>query len=98
MTRSEAIDILREHEADLRARGVARAAIFGSVARGDAGPGSDLDILVELDSDAALDVYAYAGLKSYIAELFSGNVDVVNRDALKPYLRAPSDRDAVYAF
>jgi predicted nucleotidyltransferase len=98
MTSNEAIAVLRQHEPDLRARGVRRAGIFGSVARDEAGPLSDLDILIELDPNAALDVYAYAGLKSYIAGLFESEVDVVNRGALKPHLRAPSERDAIYAF
>jgi uncharacterized protein len=98
MTRNEAIAILRRHEPDLRSRGVRRAAVFGSVARGEAGPRSDVDILIELDPEAALDLYAYAGLKSYIAGLFEGEVDVVNRGALKPHLRVPSERDAIYAF
>jgi predicted nucleotidyltransferase len=98
MTSNEAIAVLRQHESDLRARGVHRAAVFGSVASGDAGPRSDLDILIELDPEAALDVYGYVGLKSYIAGLFEGEVDVVNRGALKPHLRTPSERDAIYGF
>ena len=98
MTRDEALAILQQHERELHARGVRRAAIFGSVARGEARPGSDLDILIELDAEARLDVFAYAGLKSYIAGLFEGEVDVVNRSALKPHLRSPSEQEAVYAF
>jgi len=98
MTTNDAIAILRQNEHELRARGVRGAAIFGSVARGEAGPRSDIDILIELDPNAELDVFAYAGLKSYIAGLFSGEVDVVNRGTLKPYLRVPSDRDAIHAF
>lgn len=98
MTRHDAIAVLRQHADALRARGVRHAALFGSVARGEAGPLSDLDILIELAPDAKLDAFAYAGLKRYIADLFSGPVDVVNRDALKPYLRRPAASDAIYAF
>jgi predicted nucleotidyltransferase len=98
MTLNEAIAVLRAHEAELRGRGVRRAAVFGSVARGAAGPRSDVDVLVELDPDRRLDVFAYVGLKRYIAGLFAGEVDVVNRAALKPHLSGPTGRDAVYAF
>jgi predicted nucleotidyltransferase len=98
MNKRDAIEVLRRHQADLRARGIIHAALFGSVARGEAGPKSDLDILIELDSKLKLDVFAYAGLKRYVAGLFSGPVDVVNKDALKPYLRQPVSADAVYAF
>jgi predicted nucleotidyltransferase len=98
MNRQDAIAVLREHADALRARGVRHAALFGSVARDDADASSDLDIMIELAPDAKLDAFAYAGLKRYIAGLFSGPVDVVNRDALKPYVRGPAASDAIYAF
>lgn len=98
LTREEALAILREHEQVLRARGVRHAALFGSLARGDARLDSDVDILIELAPEANLDLFAYAGLKTFIAGLFHGPVDVVNADALKPYLRKPAANDAIYAF
>src|SRR5271170_1332046 len=48
MNRQEILDRLRENEAALRAQGVAHAALFGSVARGEARPDSDIDIMVEI--------------------------------------------------
>jgi uncharacterized protein len=98
MKSEDAIAILRQNAEALRARGVSHAALFGSVARGDAGPDSDVDILIELAPDAALDVFKYAGLKQYIAGLFPGPVDVVDRDALKPMLRSPVTKETIYAF
>ena len=98
MDRELAIAVLRAHEEELRRRGVRRAALFGSVARGSATAASDIDILIELDPDAPIDLFAYAGIKNYISGLFSEPVDVVDRDALKPYLRSPATTDAVYAF
>jgi uncharacterized protein len=72
--------------------------VFGSVARGDSGPDSDIDIMVEIDPEAHLTVFDYAGLKDYIASLFEGPVDVVNRDGLKPYVRPAATDDAIYGF
>ena len=89
---------LREHEADLRARGVTHAALFGSRARGDDHPGSDTDILIEIDPEAPVGVYEYVGLKEYIASLFDGPVDVVDRDGLKPYVLPAATADAICAF
>jgi uncharacterized protein len=98
MNINDAIATLRLHEDALRARGIRHAAVFGSVARGDNRPGSDLDMLVELEPEAEGSIYDYVRLKAYVAGLFDGPVDVIDRDALKPYLRAPSARDAIYAF
>src|ERR1700723_2698845 len=98
MNKQAVIDILLGHQAELRARGVRHAALFGSVARGEAGPQSDLDIMIELAPDASLDIFAYVELKNFIAALFPGPVDVVNRDALKSYVRPPATADSIYAF
>ena len=98
MDRDAIIARLRASEAELRARGVAHAALFGSRARGDNRADSDIDIMIEIAPGAVEDVYAYAGLKLYIAGLFDGPVEVVEREGLKPYLRPAATADALYAF
>jgi uncharacterized protein len=97
MNRDQVIDRLRQNESTLRARGVVHAALIGSLARQEA-TAHDIDILVEFDPAARVTVFDYAGIKNYIAGLFDGPVDVVDREALKPRLRQTSARDAVYAF
>ena len=98
MNRQDILDRLRENERALRARGVTHAALFGSRARGDNRADSDIDILIEIEPEIVQDVYDYVGLKNFIAALFTRPVDVVDRNALKPYVRAPAEGDAVYAF
>ena len=98
MNSQEILAKLRENETALRARGVCHAALFGSRARGDNRPDSDIDRMVEFDPAAHVTVFNYAGLKDYIAGLFDGPVDVVNRDGLKPYVRPAATADAIYAF
>lgn len=82
----------------MRAWGVTHAALFGSRARGDARADSDTDIMIEIDPEAYIGVWGYAGLKDYIASLFDGPVDVVNREGLKPYVRPAATTEAIYAF
>jgi uncharacterized protein len=98
MNLQDAIATLRRHESDLRARGIRHAAVFGSVARGENRPDSDLDIMIDIDPDAHVTLFDYVGLQDYIASLFETPVDVIDRDALKPHLRAPTVQDARYAF
>jgi hypothetical protein len=54
--------------------------------------------MIEIDPDARIGVWGYAGLKEYIATLFDGPVDVVDREALKPYVAPAATADAIYAF
>ena len=54
--------------------------------------------MVEIDPDAHITVFDYAGLKDYIAGLFDSPVDVVNREGLKPHVGPSAEADAIYAF
>ena len=96
--RDEALRILRRHKAKLRARGIRRAAIFGSVSRGNARPGSDLDIMIEIDRRERLTVFDLVAIKQAVADLFPGPVDVVDAAALKRGIDRTAKRDALYAF
>jgi uncharacterized protein len=98
MNRQEIIDRLRENERALRERGVAHAALFGSRARGDDQPDSDIDIMVEIAPGANIDLFEYVGIKHYLEDLFAARVDIANRAYLNPQVRPRAERDAIYAF
>jgi uncharacterized protein len=98
MNSSEALDTLRRFEPALRGRGVKHAALFGSVAKGNHRPDSDIDIMIEIDPDVRITVFDYVDLKEFIAGLFDAPVDVVNRDGLKAHVRPAAMADAIYAF
>ena len=95
MNREKLLQRLREHKDELQRRfGVKSLAVFGSVARGEAGPDSDVDILVEFESRATFD--RYMGLKFFLEDLLGRQVDLVTRKALKPRLRPYVEREAIY--
>lgn len=98
MNKEHVIATLKSHEPELRHRGIMRVALFGSVARGDNRPDSDIDILIEVNPNAHITVFDYVGLKEYIASLFTEPVDVVDREGLKPHVRPAATLDALYAF
>ena len=54
--------------------------------------------MIEIDPDAPVGVYEYVRIKEYIASLFEGPVDVVEREALKPYVQPAATTYAIYAF
>lgn len=93
-SRDTILALLATHRDALRERGAVSLALFGSAARGEAGPSSDLDFLVEL-SPKTFD--SYMDVKFYLEDLFHGPVDLVVRDALKPFLRERILSEAVHA-
>lgn len=73
--------------------GVRSLAVFGSRVRGEAGPESDLDVLV--DFEALPDLITFAALQQELEDLLGVKVDLVLRDSLKPRLRPRILREAV---
>ena len=70
MDKLAALDILRANEAELRRRGVLHAALFGSVARGEARADSDLDVMIEIDVSVVGGLFGYVCLCHFIDDLF----------------------------
>lgn len=85
MTRRTVISRIRRHRAQLTKLGVKSVSIFGSVARGEDHPGSDVDILVEFSGHATFD--RYMDTKFYLEELLGREVDLVTPKAIKPRMK-----------
>jgi len=94
MSRDEVLTILSEHRREINAIGVKSIAIFGSVARDEAGANSDIDVLVEFNPPATYD--AYMRLKSLLEKIVGRHVDLVTQRALKPRMRPVVEKEAVY--
>lgn len=93
-----ALSILRDHRARLSAMGIVHAGVFGSVARGEAGPKSDLDVLVDVDRSKVRSIYDYCEVRLAISDLFDGRADVVERKSLRPRLKERILAEVVGAF
>jgi hypothetical protein len=90
--------LLREHEEDLKARGVRHAAIFGSVARRQATAASDVDVLVDLDPAACVDLFEFERIEMQLSALLNRKVDLVSRGGLKSGRHDRIAAEAVAAF
>ena len=98
MVAEDVISILRLHRSELERRGVRHAALFGSVAKGSAGPASDVDVMVDLEPSANTDVYAFVAIGLFLEDLLHRRVDLSERTRLKPWVRPSAERDAIHAF
>jgi predicted nucleotidyltransferase len=90
-------DEIREQLAGERTRlaalGVTSLAVFGSVARNQAGPYSDVDLLVDFDGPATFD--RYMDLRIFLEDLLGRRIDLVTRKAVRPEVRPSIEREAI---
>jgi predicted nucleotidyltransferase len=87
LRRAEALRILAEHREELAAMGIDSLALFGSVARDEAGAQSDIDLLVEFDPTISVGLFKFLDIQEYLEGILGRPVDLVMRDALKRQIR-----------
>ena len=92
------IATLRAHEAELRESGIRHLALFGSVARGEAGADSDVDLVVEFDPAARMDLLKLVALERRLGTMLGCTVDILPEPVEKQRLRANIERDRRHAF
>ena len=98
MDKSKALAILRQHEPELKAAGITRLSIFGSVARGEASFDSDVDLIAEFDPTRQFSLLDMVGLENSLADLLGVRVDLTPSGTLKDRVRERVTREAVLAF
>lgn len=95
MRRDQALRILSDHKDDLREKfGVTSIAIFGSTARDQARPDSDVDVLVEIERPAGL--FTISKVNRYLEELLGAKVDLVTPGSLRSPIRERIYQDLIY--
>jgi predicted nucleotidyltransferase len=88
------VEILKEHEAEMATRfSVRKIGVFGSHARGEQGPDSDVDILVEFER---VSFDNYMDLLYYLEDLLSTKVDLVTVGGISPYLKEQVEKEVVW--
>jgi len=98
MNRDEVISRLRAHEAELKAAGILRLAVFGSVARGDNSPESDVDLLADFDKTKRYTLLTMGRLETRLADLLGARVELSSPEWLKESVKNQVLREAVLAF
>jgi predicted nucleotidyltransferase len=98
MTRDEIIARLKAHETEIRAEGVVHLALFGSRARGDARPDSDLDILVDFDAARDIDWKNLTGVYGRLEQATGLAISLLDRATLRPRFAARIADDLIQVF
>ena len=98
MNREHVIARLKAHERELRAAGVVQLSLFGSVARGEAGPDSDVDVAVKLDPEQRIDLFQFSGLAERLESMLKAKVDLLCEPIERTALRQRVERDRARVF
>ncbi len=93
MERDQVISLLSKQRSRIDQLGVKSLSIFGSTARGESQPESDVDVLVEFEGKATFD--RYMELEFLLEDLLGTRVDLVTRKALRPEMRSKVEEEAL---
>ncbi len=98
MNKAAAIDNLKRQAPAIKAMGATSLYLFGSIAQGEATPGSDIDLFIDYDPDSRFNAFDLVGIKQFLEEKLGVEVDITTRDGLHPMLRAEIEQSALRIF
>jgi len=96
--RERVLRILREQIPRLRARGITRLSLFGSMARGKAGPKSDIDLLIEVNPAARFGLSDLLDLQDELADLLDRPINFAFASEMRPWLLEWIEEDRLGIF
>jgi uncharacterized protein len=97
MTRDDALQLLAKHKPELAERfGVTALYLYGSVARNEAGPESDVDVLAEFDG-RPMGYFKFFDLQERLSRILGAQVDLATPDSLHRRIRDAVIREAIRA-
>lgn len=97
MDRDRVIETLRAHEANLHRAGVARLYLFGSVARREGRPDSDVDLFFDTDNPR-FSLIELVDVQEQVSDILGTEADVMTRASLHPMLRPQIEAEALRVF
>jgi len=97
MHRDHVLATLSAHEADLHRAGVARLYLFGSVARQEARPDSDVDLFFDTDNPR-FSLIELVDVQEQVKDILGAETDVMTRASLHPMLRPRIEAEALRVF
>jgi predicted nucleotidyltransferase len=98
MNKQRVIQILREHEPELKAAGIMHLHLFGSVARGEASRHSDVDLMAEFDGTKRLTLVKIGSLQGRLTDLLGAPVELSSSEWMREPIRSKALNEAVEAF
>ncbi len=98
MDKLHVIETLRAHEPELKAAGIVHLRLFGSVARGESSPASDVDLMADLDSSRRFSLITMVNLENRLADMLGVKVDLSPSASLKEQVYNHAMPDSILAF
>ena len=98
MRKAEAIEKLKRQADAIRALGATSLYLFGSVARDEAGPDSDLDLFIDYDESKKFSLVDLVGIKLFLEDELAADIDVTTRNSLHPRLKDRIEAASVQVF
>jgi predicted nucleotidyltransferase len=98
MNSAQTLAELKAWEPELRAQGISALYLFGSAARGDARPDSDIDLSFDIAPDTKFSLFDQAQIMYELSEALGTKVDFVPRSAIHPFIRARVEAEQIKVF
>ena len=98
MTRTEAVERLRDRRDALHGMGATALYLFGSTRRDEATRSSDIDVFIDYDPQTRFNALHLMGIKLFLEAEMQNPIDITTRDGLHPLLKAEIERTAIRVF